>query len=70
MNLPIPEHKSLCDLCVPADNNMTANKLKLDMLIRLGYNVVAFNTEVASEDNFNKSLCFIIERNCLSMLMN
>ena len=67
MTLPIPEHKSLCDLCVPADNNMTANKLKLDMLIRLGYNVVAFNTEVASEDNFNKSLCFIIERIHFSM---
>lgn len=44
-NLPLPDHGKFFDLNVPYDNDA---KEKLQMLVKLGYEVVAFNNFVHS----------------------
>lgn len=55
LNLPIPKHGEFCDLNVTLDNNTFNNKCKCEMLINLGYNVIALNRYVGKPEATGKS---------------
>jgi len=54
LNLPIPKHGEFCDLNVTLDNNTFNNKCKCEMLINLGYNVIALNRYVGKPEATGK----------------
>lgn len=55
LDLQLPDHGAYCDLNVPSDNNALNNKNKVQMLISLGYDVIALSTELRSSTKFGKT---------------
>ena len=56
-NLPLPDHGKFYDLNVPYDNSA---RDKLQMLVKLGYEVIAFTNYLQSSTTASKSFFFLV----------